>query len=212
MSRIDHLYWEDEGREAEDAPTAPFKLPVAKGAHTGYRWWFPECSHWRHPFKLEGGLIVYASAWFDQPERNPYSNASGFSGAPDIGFYLDGAWAGETILTSPGYRPPFLSRKIAEGRVVLHPWHDWGVPENPRQFRRALKWLLEEAGKGMVIEIGCMGGHGRTGSALACLLAHQGLSANQSIDKVRTEYCREAIESKAQIQLVRTFARRGRPR
>ena len=42
-----------------------------------------------------------------------------------------------------------------------------GTPREPRRFKRALRWLLEEASKGHRIEIGCAGGHGRTGSTLA---------------------------------------------
>lgn len=205
MNEIDHLYWDDD----EFEPTKQSKSPT-QGPNL--RFWEKGCSHWRQRFELEDGLVVFASAWWDRPDRAKYSSPPGFSGPPDIGFYLDGAWAQNVVLASPGFCPPHARRRKPVSKVLLHPWRDWGTPEQPRAFRQALKWVLAEVEKGAIIDIGCMGGHGRTGTALACLLILQGTTAHESMKRVRTSYCTEAIESRSQERFIRNFARRRSPR
>jgi hypothetical protein len=206
MSEIDKLYWWEEETEKARGSIMPMELKSNRKYGRRFVLW-PECSHWRQRFELEDGLAVFASAWFDRPDRNRFSTPSGFNGEPDIGFYLDGAWAQNAVLASPGFCPPYLSRKKPASRILLHPWRDWGSPERPRDFRQALKWILRELERGAVVEIGCIGGHGRTGSALACLLALQGITANDAVTRVRTRYCSEAIESQAQMRFLTAFAR-----
>lgn len=203
MSRNDKLYWWEELEEAE---TGNLPQGTSKRGRPLALW--PDCSHWRQRFELEDGIAVFASAWFDRPDRNRYSAQPGFTGDPDIGFYLDGACAQNSVLATPGFCPPYLSRKKPGSSVLFHPWRDWGTPERPRDFRQALKWILGELKTGAVVDIGCMGGHGRTGSALACLLILQGLTANDAAKWVRTRYCSEAIESQAQMRFLTTFSRR----
>lgn len=204
MNEIDHLYWEDD----EFEPTKRSKSPTQDHAPS-LRFWEKGCRHWRQPFELEDGLVVFASSWWDRPDRAKYSSPPGFSGQPDIGFYLDSSWGASTILVSAGFVPPYVKRKSADPKIILHPWRDWGTPENPRELRSALKWLLREARRGSIIDIGCMGGHGRTGTALAALLVLQGLDSGTAIRRVRIDYCDEAIESKAQTRFIRSFGRRG---
>ncbi len=142
----------------------------------------------------------------DKPDRRTAQKGTGFPGSPDIGFYFDPKWA-TTILSSPGARLPFVRATKAKG-VIIFPWEDWGVPENAAILRRALRWLLQQVGDGKVVEVGCMGGHGRTGTALACLLILQGLNAKRALRRVWDEYCQEAIESQKQIDFIKAFVRK----
>lgn len=75
---------------------------------------------------------------------DPYSGRQ-----PDYGLYLDDRW-----------QAPWSHDHLA--------WPDFDVPD-PQAARDALVSLLERARQGQAVEIGCLGGHGRTGTALACL-------------------------------------------
>jgi hypothetical protein len=161
---------------------------------------FPTCRHWREPFDLRHGLTVFASAWFDRPSRHRVD-----MDWPDVGFYLDGSWAQAALVSSPGFRPPFA--RSTRTRVVVYPWPDLGLPRDQRRFTRALRWLLEQASGGGRVEIGCAGGHGRTGTTLAGLLVVQGMSAREALRKVRRSFCDEAIESDEQVKMIRRLAR-----
>jgi protein-tyrosine phosphatase len=123
---------------------------------------------------------------------------------PEVGFYLDGSWASAALLSSPGFRPPFVGR--GRTRMVIYPWPDLGLPRDPRRFARALKWVLEEAASGRRVEIGCAGGHGRTGTTLAGLLILQGLTPRGALRRVRRTYCDEAVESREQAEMLRRLA------
>ena len=106
--------------------------------------------------------------------------------APGFGLYLDERWA-----------PPWPHEHLD--------WPDFGVPEDLDALRRALTDLLDRARKGERVEVGCLGGHGRTGTALACLAVLTGTPANDAVAWVRANYCYKAVETDAQEQLVATF-------
>ena len=159
---------------------------------------FPMCSHWREPVDIGDGVIVFASAWFDRPPRRRVD-----MDWPDVGFYLDGSWASAALVSSPGFRPPFTAR--GKTQIVLYPWPDLGVPRDPRRFKRAMRWVLEQATAGRRVEVGCAGGHGRTGTTLASLMVLQGTAPREAMRKIRRTYCEEAIESREQMAMVRRF-------
>ncbi len=105
---------------------------------------------------------------------------------PDFGLYLDENWA-----------PPWP--------YEFFDWPDFGVPEDLDTLRRALTDLLDRARRGERVEVGCFGGHGRTGTALACLAVLTGTPAKDALAWVRTNYCYKAVETDVQEQLVTTF-------
>ena len=87
------------------------------------------------------------------------------------------------------------------------PWEDMGVPDDMTAFREAVLRALRSAEQGRVVEIGCLAGHGRTGTTLACLLVLQGMDASSAIDRIRREYCPRAVETDKQMDFVGTFER-----
>ncbi|MDQ3106193.1 MAG: hypothetical protein M3Q68_00115 [Actinomycetota bacterium] len=105
--------------------------------------------------------------------------------APGVGLYLDESWD-----------PPWPH--------AHHDWPDFGVPEDLNALRRVLTDFLDGARNGASVEVGCLGGHGRTGTALACLAVLTGTPANDAVNWVRTNYCYKAVETDAQEQLVAT--------
>jgi hypothetical protein len=106
--------------------------------------------------------------------------------APDFGLYLDERWD-----------PPWPHEQFD--------WPDFGVPDDLDALRRVLTDLLDRARNGERVEVGCLGGHGRTGTALACLAVLTGTPANDALRWVRANYCYKAVETDVQEQLVATF-------
>jgi hypothetical protein len=120
------------------------------------------------------GTSVIAVSFAD----DPYARET----APAFGLYLDARWD-----------PPWPHEHLA--------WPDFGLPD-PDELSAALPPLLARARRGDVVEIGCLGGHGRTGSALACLAVLTGAPADGAVDWVRTHYCPEAVETDEQRAFV----------
>lgn len=103
--------------------------------------------------------------------------------APDYGLYLDPRW-----------QPPWACDHVD--------WPDFGVPDDPDRVLAALGSLLDRACAGERAEIGCLGGHGRTGTALACLVVLAGQDPATAVASVRASYCSRAVETAAQEAFV----------
>jgi Protein-tyrosine phosphatase len=125
---------------------------------------------------LPGGATLRAAS-FDP--SNPYTRDAD----PDYGLYLDSRW-----------RPPWDHSHID--------WPDYGVPEKSDAVVEALRAVLERARSGQRIEVGCLGGHGRTGTALACLAVLSGHPAEDAVTWVRSNYCTHAVETPEQEAFV----------
>lgn len=140
------------------------------------------CDHWHQKIAV-GDHIVWASRLLS---RRP----DDFT--PDAAVYLDPAWADWT--------------KLDPERYLLLEWPDYGVVEVD-QLRAALQWANDRMDNGDRLEVGCIGGHGRTGTFLACLLMdREGCSAKESIQAVRSRYCSRAVETTSQEQLIHEYA------
>ncbi|HEV8065938.1 MAG TPA: protein-tyrosine phosphatase family protein [Acidimicrobiales bacterium] len=107
--------------------------------------------------------------------------------SPDFGLYLDERWA-----------PPWPHAHIA--------WPDFGVPADGAAARAALVDVLRRASDGESVEIGCLGGHGRTGTALACLAVLAGVEPSEAVAWVRSHYCSQAVETAEQAAFVEAFS------
>lgn len=104
---------------------------------------------------------------------------------PDFGLYFDEHW-----------NSAWPHEQIA--------WPDLGVPDT-EELKMSLKHLLDRARGGQAVEIGCLGGHGRTGTALAALAVLTGTPPDKAVEWVRAQYCDDAIETLEQISLIETF-------
>lgn len=112
---------------------------------------------------------------------------------PDFGLYLDRRW-----------QPPWPHEHVD--------WPDFGVPADLVALRAALDRLLHRARSGERVEIGRLGGHGRTGTALACLTTMIGHPVDESVAWVRANYCDKAVETDDQAAFVSAFPPVGRGR
>ena len=124
----------------------------------------------------DGTMVVAVSFTGDPYDRDE---------RPAFGLYLDPAWA-----------PPWPHADVE--------WEDFGVPD-PDELRSSLGDVLARARGGDVVEIGCLGGHGRTGTALACLAVLTGTPSAGAVEWVRAIYCVKAVETEEQAAFVERF-------
>lgn len=103
---------------------------------------------------------------------------------PDYGLYLDPRW-----------EPPWPHDHVD--------WPDFGVPSDRAQLVSSLTSLLSRARQGQCVEIGCLGGHGRTGTALGCAAVLCGHPSTGAVGWVRVNYCQAAVETGEQEGFVR---------
>ncbi len=92
------------------------------------------------------GTTVVAVSHDDQYDREVCS---------DFGLYLDQRW-----------EPPWSHDHVD--------WPDFRLPSDAAGLREQLSSLLSRTRRGERVELGCVGGHGRTGTALACLAVLSG--------------------------------------
>ena len=105
---------------------------------------------------------------------------------PDYGVYLDPVW-----------QPPWPHEHID--------WPDFSLPADPAAFAAALTSVAARLRRGDRVELGCLGGHGRTGTALACLAIVAGAPPETAVDWVRAHFCDKAVETDDQQAFVTTF-------
>ena len=111
---------------------------------------------------------------------------------PDFGLYLDARWD-----------PPWPHEHLD--------WPDFSVPRDRADAEAALASLLDRARRGERVEVGCLGGHGRTGTALACLAVQAGVPAADAVSWVRSNYCTHAVETDEQVAFVERPPADGKP-
>ena len=162
--------------------------PGSSSAHTYDEGWSNDWSQWasdRHTatemvLPDEAGTVVTATSACNQYDRP----------TPDFGLYLDRSW-----------KP--------DGMAIMLPWQDFGLPNVSHGFADyAIQETYAWAVSGALVEVGCIGGHGRTGTVLACmaLLADPTMSGEDAVWYVRGAYCKHAIETKEQEWYVERFA------
>jgi protein-tyrosine phosphatase len=90
--------------------------------------------------------------------------------------------------------------------VRLIRWPDFLLPLDRRDAADAFRETLERSRQERV-EVGCPGGVGRTGTAIAVLAVLDGLAPNDAVALVRAAVHPKAVETPWQRRYVRSFAR-----
>ena len=128
--------------------------------------------------QFPNGVVVRASRLVDRPRNEGWRT---------FGIYLD-----------PGWNPTWPA--------ALVPWEDFGLPGDwasaAEQIRRAYALALQ----GEHVEIGCLGGLGRTGTVLACMAILAGVAPCNAVEWVRANYDSRAVETDEQASWVMWFA------
>jgi hypothetical protein len=134
-----------------------------------------KCRHYHKPIKIVKGPTIYCSSRREHKVD-----------VPDFGLYADYSWR-------PLCRAEFIN------------WPDMREPANEQLAADAIIDAYNRAVDGQRVEIGCIGGHGRTGTILACMATIAGMTPVKAISFVRKKYCDEAIESEQQEWYIKWF-------
>ena len=97
-----------------------------------------------------------------------------------------------------GIKESPLAYPWSGGASFTFPIQDGSVPTSLEETKNLLKYLSDNLIAGKKIHIGCIGGHGRTGTILAALVTYMTGNKN-SIEYVRTHYCPKVVESITQV-------------
>ena len=98
--------------------------------------------------------------------------------------------------------PPELI-SVPEIPSIVVKWPDYEAPDlDPIWWERLVSWFLVQETP-IKVGIGCTGGHGRTGTALAILAELSGVCKNDDpVLWVRKQYCEFAVESGTQLDYI----------
>jgi protein-tyrosine phosphatase len=83
-------------------------------------------------------------------------------------------------------------------------WPDFGLPRDRQDALAGLAQALRKARGGELVEVACLGGRGRTGTAIAALAIMDGVPAKDAVRWVRTRYHPKAVETPWQRWWLRT--------
>lgn len=165
------------------------KAKKTKGGATAWGSWnkggmtttYVTCRHKGRELEFPNGKKIYGSSCHAKAPE-------GYK--PDFGIYLDSCW---------------FSEQTCLGLAL--PWQDMGLPKLDRDLvDTALVLAQNMIEKGDVLEVGCIGGHGRTGTFLALVAMRNGVETpEEAITYVREHYCEKAIESDVQEWYIKAW-------
>lgn len=140
---------------------------------------YVKCAHKHPPVVIDGyGTIVGGSC---------YSPV----GSYDIEIGFDGGMRTPDVLLPWGCQ------------YVRYPIVDQRAPSNAKEFDRLVDWTLKQMKAGKTVHVGCIGGHGRTGTFLAALV----FKATGNLDAtkwLRDNYCSKAVETASQVEFLKS--------
>lgn len=90
---------------------------------------------------------------------------------------------------------PWDKQTVVEVQYAIR---DMEAPANVARFKKLVTWVCNQLHEGKTVHVGCIGGHGRTGTLLSAIVA-EALQKEDAIQWVRKHYCKKAVESKVQI-------------
>jgi hypothetical protein len=84
---------------------------------------------------------------------------------------------------------------------IYYAIRDQHAPKNGPRFKRMITWVCNRLHEGKEVHVGCIGGHGRTGMALAAIYAVL-TGKDDGISYVRANYCKKAVETQEQVDFL----------
>jgi hypothetical protein len=127
--------------------------------------------------RFPDGTLVNAVALSERREHDPDR---------DYALYLDPAW-------SPTWKADVVA------------WPDRGLPGHYQTAAQQIWCAFQRARGGEGVEVGCIGGLGRTGTVLACMAILVGVATGEAVQWVRSNYRVGAVETRDQEWWVQWF-------
>ena len=175
----------------QDVWDAPSSSPL-----TGYT--YVACHHHMVPLQFEGLDNTYT---VHLTGSSSLSTTPGVVELPTVGVYLDDGWLRGRLATNTT-----AEVDMSAPASLYVGWPDFGVVEVD-MLSEAIEWTLPYLhNKNSIIEIACMGGHGRTGTFVAALMIREGWAVADAMSYIRGGYCDKAIESKVQEDLLTAYS------
>jgi hypothetical protein len=179
-SDLDDLFG-DPSRKPKSPSTSVQVYNGSKGSSKGGKYSFERCYHSHPALKLPGTeLVIYGGSCCD-PEVKDADVYVGFDG---------------------GMRFTQRSWPWKKGTEFLFEIRDMCAPNNPAEFIKLVDWVKKQLEEGKKVHVGCIGGHGRTGTFLSALVSRFG--EPDAIKFVRENYCKKAVESSEQVKFLGT--------
>jgi hypothetical protein len=100
--------------------------------------------------------------------------------------------------TSGKISDPWDEQKVVEVQYSITDMH---APSNVARFKKMVTWLCNQLQEGKTVHVGCIGGHGRTGTVISAIVAEM-TGKKDAIQWVRKHYCKKAVEAKSQIEFL----------
>lgn len=119
----------------------------------------------------DGSITFHVSSSWNLRKEGEY--------VPQFGLYFDWGW-------KPWWRAEHID------------WPDMSLPTKLEVAFEQILAATELALTGVDVEFGCIGAHGRTGTALAVVNVILGCEAQEAISHVRNNHCKHAIETPRQ--------------
>lgn len=94
--------------------------------------------------------------------------------------------------------------------TILYPIEDQNIPVDYTEFDRLVQTIKESLEDGNRVAVSCIGGHGRTGLVLACVVGEM-LGLDDPVEWVRKNYCPKAVESDKQHEFIHFFCQLPAP-
>jgi hypothetical protein len=187
----------------------------SRGATGGYGMGYTPPAKCRHFQGVPVGKgVVWVSSDY-HPDSNWYSEA-------DAAIFFASSWKtkgaptkpigevwqeGTNGVALPVFEPP---SDPMSGPVIYVNWTDHGAP--PKGIVQYINWAASLLDEGKTVQIGCLGGHGRTGTFLAYLALKTGeaKTALQAHRFVWENVCFDSIEGNPQHDSIYNYAGQGK--
>lgn len=134
------------------------------------------CYETHPPLPLGGGLVIYGGS-------------CGYPAVEDADIYVGLDYSMKKSEKAYPWVP---------GESFLYPITDMNPPSDADSFKQLIEWLAVQLSANKKVHVGCIGGHGRTGTVFAALVAVL-MGKKDAIQYVRSNYCDRAVESDSQI-------------
>ena len=183
--------WDWNYTDVWDTPKYPLTGAITQGARV------PMCYHHMTPFQFQGLDNTYT---VHLSGSSHLSHTPGIKELPTVGVYLDTGWLSGRLACNSDV-PLDLTQPVS----LYIGWPDFGALDL-ELLSEAIVWLMPHLYDSKnIIEIACMGGHGRTGTFLEAVMIHEGWAVRDAIEYIRGGYCNKAIENRDQEDMLEQY-------